>query len=346
MIYNIIHPLFLFAASCYILYLIAEPLEKTGAMLGKLFHIPEGIVAATFCALATSGPEIMMAIKSASYDSDAKACSGALNMGFSAMDNLIGIGCMGMFLMVYLGYSSKETILKVSRSVLGGLLFYIVSASCFAMFLLDFEISKTEAWILAIIGIVFIVSQLFLPVIYDKLDNNADIVIEEDDIELKEIPKTTRKYITTFIINISRYVFCVYALWVFVDKCLYGTFLLSNLGFVSIAGVLVMFTSYVSSFPEFMMAYKYASKGKENALLSMLFGSNVIDLAFSGLKPIMTGKPMAIVASNYLPLYIGALPLTAIILFVALLKDKLKYKHAYIMAIFYVLYIVTGFILL
>ena len=49
-------------ASCYLLFITSDPLEQVGGRLGRLLHLPEDVIASTFQALATSGPEIVMAI--------------------------------------------------------------------------------------------------------------------------------------------------------------------------------------------------------------------------------------------------------------------------------------------
>ncbi len=41
--------LFILAASCYLLFLTSDTLEEVGEKLGKLFHLPEDVIASTFC---------------------------------------------------------------------------------------------------------------------------------------------------------------------------------------------------------------------------------------------------------------------------------------------------------
>ena len=345
--------IFILAAACYLLFLISEPLEETGGRLGHLLRMPEDVIASTFQALATSGPEIVMAIQAIYYVEDAKACSGLLNMGFSAMDNLVGIGCLGMIYMLWKGTAAKEEVIEVSRSVKSGLVFYIISATCFSLFItFDFEMSVTESWILMIIGIVFIASQFYLPKRYAKMDEEEraakkeDAANREEEEEEPPLPDTVGKYLGQLSSNGFIYAFCVFGLWVFVRECLHATFLMASVGIVSIAGVLIMFTSYVSSFPEFMMTYRYAANGKKDAMLGMLFGSNVIDLAFAGFRCIWTGEPMKVVAGRLLPVYFWLLPITAYVIYKAISQGKMKYKHAYPLMVGYIVYIVSGFVLL
>ncbi len=111
-----------------------------------------------------------------------------------------------------------------------------------------------------------------------------------------------------------------------------------------------MFTSYVSSFPEFMLTYRYAVAVKKSALLGMLFGSNVIDLAFAGFRSIWLNETMIVCTTGrfpqLLPVYIWSLPVIAILALIGLSTGTLRYKHAYPLVLFYLLYVVSGFILL
>lgn len=324
--------LFGLASMCYLLTLIGKPLEQYGVKLGNLLQVPEPVIASTFAALATSGPEIVMAIQSILFSEDSKACSGLLNMSFSAMDNLIGIGCLGMIYLVWKGGVDYNEIVEVSRSTQISLLFYVISSSCLSLFItFDFEISVIQSWILMIIGILFIIFQFIVAKESDKNSNND----------------TFRNIFSiTFFKTILLYSFCIYGLWIVVRECLDATFLMASAGIVSIAGVLIMFTSYISSFPEFAMAYQFAKSNKKDSMLAMLFGSNVVDLAFAGFRCIWTGKSMKIIASSLLPIYIWLLPVTSISIYLSVRANKMKYKHAYFLMGGYVVYIFSGFVLL
>jgi Ca2+/Na+ antiporter len=117
-----------------------------------------------------------------------------------------------------------------------------------------------------------------------------------------------------------------------------------------VGGILIIFTSYVSSFPEFMMTYRYAVADKKSALLGMLFGSNVIDLAFAGFRAIRLGEPMEVYTTGSFqvsfPFYLWCLPALALLALLALAKRWFKYWHAYPLVVFYIIYIVSGAILL
>ncbi|MBU1741368.1 MAG: hypothetical protein KKC37_07460, partial [Proteobacteria bacterium] len=121
-------------------------------------------------------------------------------------------------------------------------------------------------------------------------------------------------------------------------------------GVASVGGILLMFTSYVSSFPEFMMTYRYAVANKKSALLGMLFGSNVIDLAFAGFRPIWLHESMDVFTTGRVQelfiYYLWCLPVIAVLVLFGLLSRTFKYKHAYPLVAFYLIYIISGFYLL
>lgn len=377
--------LFIMGASCYLLFITSDPLEQVGGRLGRLLHLPEDVIASTFQALATSGPEIVMAILAATAFIAAnsswemltigeRGCSGCLNMCFSAMDNLLGIGCVGMIFMMWKKYIKGDEVVVVAPSVKVGLLFYIVASGCLSFFIQMSSQPKVleggreitahvlnvwQAWVLMGIGITFIVSQFFLPAILARWHARrvaAGLVpeIPEDEEEEEEeeapIPTTPLPWTTDLISNGFIYAFLVFALIVFVRECLGATFNMATVGIVSVGGVLIMFTSYVSSFPEFMMTYRYAVANKKNALLGMLFGSNVIDLAFAGFRALKRGEPMDVYTTGRMqflfPLYLWCLPALALIALVALTNGWFKYKHAYPLVVLYLVYIISGFILL
>jgi Ca2+/Na+ antiporter len=357
--------LFVLGASCYLLFITSDPLERVGARLGRLLRLPEDVIASTFQALATSGPEIVMAIIAATtfitqsawaaLETGEKSCSGCLNMCFSAMDNLLGIGCLGIIYMLAKRTVKGDEPIEIPTSGKIGLMFYICASSCLSIFIMDGIITETEAWVLMIIGITFVLSQFFIPGILNRVqNNNGSAALEDrdddDDEDEAPMPTTSSGWFCDFFKNGFVYAFLVFALVIFVRECLGATFKMAMVGVVSLGGVLIMFTSYVSSFPEFMMTYRYAKAVKKGALLGMLFGSNVIDLAFAGFRAMWLHEPMAVYTTGrfpqLLPVYIWALPAFALLSLVGLWTKKVKFKHAYPLMVFYIAYIVSGFVLL
>ncbi len=378
--------IFVMAASCYLLFVTSDPLEQVGGRIGRLLRLPEDVIASTFQALATSGPEIVMAILAATAFVTAnsawdvltvgeRGCSGCLNMCFSAMDNLLGIGCVGMIFMMWKKYIEGDEVVVVAPSVKMGLIFYILSSTCLCVFIQFSSFTKVveggreitahtmnvwQAWVLMAIGIVFVVSQFFLPALLTRRHARRaaaglepEIPVDDDEDEEEDeapIPTSFLPWLRDLVANGFIYSFLVFALVVFVRECLGATFNIATLGIVSVGGVLIMFTSYVSSFPEFMMTYRYAAANKKSALLGMLFGSNVLDLAFAGFRAIRLGETMEVYTTGRMqflfPLYLWCLPALAVVALFALSKGWFKYKHAYPLVALYVIYIVSGFILL
>jgi len=350
---------FILAASCYLLFITSDPLETVGGRIGKLLKLPEDVIASTFQAMATSGPEIVMAIIAATpfitsevwstLQLGEKACSGTLNMAFSAMDNLLGIGAVAMIFMIRMGKVNKDDPIPVKPSTYVGLISYIIASGSLSVFIRDGILTVNESWILMTIGGLFVLCQFVIP---NAIKDNDDDEEEEDD-GCDCVPELTADpmgWTKDFGKSIAIYAFLVFALVVFVRECLGSTFNMALTGYFSVGGILIMFTSYVSSFPEFMMSYRYVIADKKAALLGMLFGSNVIDLAFAGFRSIWLSEEMKVYTTGrfpeLLPVYIWLLPTIAFLLLIGLRTQFLKWKHSYPLVVFYACYIVSGFVLL
>ena len=355
--------IFILAASCYALFKFTDELEDVGNELGRLLRLPQDVVASTFAALATSGPEIVMAILAATPFimneawSDLmlgeKASSGTLNMAFSAMDNLLGIGAVAIIFLMRKKMVKPNDPIPVKPSVIVGLGSYLIISLLLGFFMLDHLITEFEAWTLMIVGIISIVTQFFLPNWLERRRHfNGTVLFEEDKITPKEPPPSplTYKWIKEFATHSILYAFLIFALIVFVRESLGATFDMAQATIFSVGGIIIMFTSYVSSFPEFMMTFHLAKANKQNALLGMLFGSNIIDLAFAGFRAMWLHEPIEVYTTGLFPgllnYYIWTLPAIAGLAFIGLYTGKIKYKHAYPAVAFYVVYIVSGFILL
>lgn len=355
---------FILAGSCYLLFISSEKMEKVGDRLSRLLHIPEDVGAATLGAFSTSGPEIVMAILSATafigtgwagLELGEKASSGTLNMLFSAMDNLIGIGCVGIIFMIWKGFINKDEIIELSSSTYLSLGTYFFASITVFLFLLDGQFSPTEGKIMMAIGAAYIILQFAMPAIRNLVDVPKEMDQEEEDEEENEkdpqpMPSTIFEYVKELFTNGFAYAFLVFLLVVLVRECMGATFSIATLGIVSVGGVLLAFTSYVSSFPEFMLSYRYAISNKRHALLGMLFGSNVIDLAFSGFRSVWLHETVPVYTTGQmpwlLPVYIAMLPTIAFISLIAISFKKVRYRIAYPMTVFYLIYIVSGLILL
>ncbi len=352
--------IFVLVASCYFLYSISGELEKVGAILGSMLKLPDVIVASTFLALATSGPEIIMAILSASdyikgsewemLQLGEKACSGTLNMAFSAMDNLLGIGCVGICFMIWKGQVKANDVVPIKAGTIMGLFFYIISSAFLSYSISDGVLSYRESWILAWIAIAFSLVQLASPIYTSYLTGLLNL--EDENPEEEDFAWSVKKgtYFRSLITQLGIYCILMYGLIVFVKVCMGATFNLATLQIVSVGGILLAITSYVSSFPEFMIAFRYALNNKTDAILAMLFGSNIIDLGFAGFRSIWLHQDMQVYTTGKMPellkFYIWALPIVATMLLFSFLLKKFRWGHAKPLVVFYCFYIISGFILL
>jgi Ca2+/Na+ antiporter len=358
-VYIITSGIFVFVAVCFLLFQASDQLEKIGERLSKLLRVPEDVGASTLGALATSGPEIIMAILAATafiggnwavLEFGEKASSGTLNMAFSAMDNLLGIGCVGIIFMIYKGYLDPNEIIRLSLATNISLSMYVVASSLLYIFIADGVMTPGEGWVMAYVGIAYILFQFIIPVFitkFSKTEDDDEERAEEDELPL---PTTFYTYTKELISNGFVYAFLVFLLIILVRECMGATFNIASLGIVSVGGILLAFTSYVSSFPEFMLTYRYAVANKKSALLGMLFGSNVIDLGFSGFRAFWLNENVEVyttgIIPGLLPFYIAALPIIASFALLTISLGIVKYKIAYPMVAFYGIYILSGLIFL
>ena len=337
---------FILAAVCYAIYIISNQLDLVGGRLGNYLNLSDEVVASTFQALATSGPEILMAIIVATpFISQSiwvdlslaeRACSGTLNMAFSAMDNLLGIGAVAIVFMLITKKVDPNEIIESDINTIFSLAFYTLISLVFVIFCFDYKLTYIESWILMILGIVFVVIEVVIK------RKEAQDVTERKETVIKRMKGTAW--------NGLQYSFLIFALIVFVKIAMSASFNLALLGSISIGSIVLLFTSYISSFPEFVFSFKYAIEGRKKALLGILFGSNIIDLAFAGFRSIWLHEEMLICTTGKFPkllfLYLSIIPIIACIMLISISSKFLKWKHAYVGIVIYLIYIISGFILL
>lgn len=348
------------AASCYIIYIISEPLKRVGLRLGKLLHLNEDVIASTFQALATSGPEIVMAVLAATpfiansawagLEHAEKAGSGTLNIIFSAMSNLLGIGAVAVIFMIRKGMVGKNEVIKVNASVKSSLLFYVIIAGFLAFATSDSRLNVFESWVMMGIAVLYVITQFLMPVV-NRIRKKPYVQEDElEDDEHYEPPLKVLPWMKDFMFNSFLYAILVYGLIVLVRESMGATFDMAMYSVFSISGILIMFTSYISSFPELMLAIRYTLANNKSSLLGMLFGSNVIDLGFGGFRAIWLNETMEIVSTGtagfLLPYYIWVIPILALAAYAGLITGRMRYRIVYPMLFFYILYIVSGLILL
>ncbi len=325
-----------------------------------MLRLNEDVIASTFQALATSGPEIVMAILAAtpfiansawaSLGHAEKASSGTLNIVFSAMSNLLGIGAVAIIFMIRKGMVKKDETIKVNSSVKSSLLFYVLIATYLGISVIDGTLNVLESWVMMGVAIAYVIYQFIAP-LFIKIRKKEVVQVESiEDEDDYTPPSQPVSWLKDFIKNSFLYAILVYGLIVLVRESMGATFDMAMSSIFSISGILIMFTSYISSFPELMLAIRYTVANNKSSLLSMLFGSNVIDLGFGGFRAIWLGEAMEVTSTGragfLLPYYIWVIPILAILAYIGLMTGKMKYRIVYPMLIFYILYIVSGFILL
>jgi len=143
------------------------------------------------------------------------------------MDNLLGIGCLGIIFMIRRGTVKKNEAIVVTPSVKVSLVFYILASTCLCLFIRDSLIVPWEAWLLMSIGISFVVSQFFIPKWMGKLAEQKGIADETGDSDADDdipMPTTLGGRLKDFAGEGFLYLLLVFALIVMVRECLGATF--------------------------------------------------------------------------------------------------------------------------
>jgi len=204
----------------------------------------------------------------------------------------------------------------------------------FTLSIWDGIMTPVEAYMLASIAAFYLLFLIFAHRLFEDGEENKE--------------ETPFKFMG-FLGTIAMYSILIWGSVEMIKIVLGSTFGMAQIGVASVGAVLLALTSYVSSFPELGMTYVMARKGNVKDILGMLFGSNVIDLGFSGLRPIVQNTEMAIFTTGtpgLLQWYIAALPATAVIISLIVWKGKLKYWMAIPGGCFYLAYILGGWIYL
>lgn len=346
-----IFQVFSLCSICYLIWLLSGKIDSVGLNIAKHLNMPDEVAASTFQALATSGPEILIAILAAtsfiantswqSLTLSERACSGTLNMAFSAMDNLLGIGAVAIiFSMLFRGLDPKE-IVPSNKNTIISLSFYTLISGLFALFCFDCVLTNFESICLMIVGLLFVFIECLLPMI--ERHKLTDKTGEEGYGTLN------KRFVSLFCFSFE-YIFLIFGMIVFVQVAIKATFNIAVISSFSVGGIIMLFTSYISSFPELVLSFRYAMENRRNEMLGMLFGSNIIDLSFAGFRSIWLNEKMAVISTGtygyLLKWYLAFIPIISLFLLVGIMTKKLKWCHFYLLSLFYLIYIVTGFIYL
>jgi len=302
------------AVMSYFIYFIGEYFARASSNLGDYFHLPKSVKGATFDAVSSSMPEIMVALFA--VISFGKFEVGIGTIAGSAFFNILIIPAICVFVAPVAFKVNKEVIHRDAK-------FYILAAG---MLLGAALIFKQWGFLIALLFLAGYAAYLFVIAKDTKKHRKTN--------EKKNIAFNIKKEVAIFIGSI---IFMGGATYLLTQQSI----LLAET--LNISPVIVAFTiiAAATSVPDAVVSITNAKKGDIHDATSNAFGSNIFDI-FVGLglplliATIISG-PTTIIFDNIeilIALFISSIAM----FFLFNINEKLSKKEARIMLLAYALF--------
>ena len=312
----IISILIILIASVVIFY-VGNIFAKTSSKIGDYLNLPRSVKGATFDAIASSLPELLIVLFAVIFFKKFEVGIGTI--AGSALFNLLIIP--GICVLV------APVAFKVSKKVISrDAMFYLVAVFALLVLLLYFKM-----WGLGIAIALLLVYMVYIREIvnYSKKHRKENKKEKENGVKIfKEIGIFL---VTMFIIGIATY---------FLTK---SSINLSEI--LNISPVIIAFTitAAATSVPDTVISVVNAKKGNLDDAVSNVFGSNIFDI-FVGL-----GLPLLIysifvgpvqIVFQHLEIVLGLLGATIIVLYFFAEEEKLTKKQGIFLLFMYLVFLV------
>ena len=302
--------------SSIIIYFAGKKFSESSSKIGDYFNLPRDVKGATFDAISSSLPELLVALYSVIIFKQFEVGIGTI-VG-SALFNLLVIP--GICILV------APVAFKVSEKVISrDALFYVVAVSTLIILIIYFK-----TW-----GLMVSLILLFIYLIYlNEIINHAK--------NYKKKHKSKKSKEIKLIKEFSVFFFFMIIIGVF-------TFLLTNSAMnlsytLRISPIIIAFTiiAIATSIPDSVISVVNAKKGEIDDAVSNVFGSNVFDILVGIGLPLLIyfiyKGPVKILFAN-LEIVLGLLVATIILLFFFAGDHKLNRKQAGILLFMYLVFI-------
>lgn len=311
----IISMLIIFIASIVIFY-VGNIFAKSSSKIGDYLNLPRSVKGATFDAIASSLPELLVALFAVIFFKKFEVGIGTI--AGSALFNLLIIP--GLCVLV------APVAFKVSKKVISrDAMFYLIAVFTLIVLLLYFQM-----WGLGIAIALLLVYMVYIR----EIVNYSKKYRKEKKKEKKKGVKIFKEIgiflVTMVIIGIATY---------FLTK---SSINLSEI--LNISPVIIAFTitAAATSVPDTVISVVNAKKGDLDAAVSNVFGSNIFDI-FVGL-----GLPLLIysifvgpvqIAFQHLEIILGLLGATIIVLYFFAEEEKLTKKQGIFLLFMYLVFL-------
>ncbi len=298
-----------------LIYLVGDRFAESSSHIGDYLNLPKDVKGATFDAVSSSMPELLVALFSVIFFNQFEVGIGTI--AGSALFNLLVIPGLCVL--------AAPVAFKVSKNVISrDALFYLV-----AVFLLVVLIIYFKVWGI-IIGLVLIFFYFFYlgQIISDSRAFRLTNKKKKQEVNIKK--ETVPFFLLLFAIGGITYL---------LTKASIDLATLLNVSPIIIAFTI---TAAATSAPDTIISLANAKKGNIDDATSNVFGSNVFDI-FIGLGlPIFIYNvlvgPVVVEFAN-LEILLGLLGATILVLYFFAQSHTLKRKHAYVLLLLYVLFV-------
>lgn len=301
--------------SSIFIYFIGEKFAQASTNIGNHFNLSKSVKGATFDAIASSMPELMVALFSVIFFHKFEVGIGTI--AGSALFNLLIIP--GICVLV------SPKIFRVTNKVLSrDALFYIMS-----IFILLVLVMYAKTW--GLLVAIILIGSYFLylkKILIDTKKEKKEKVVKENSIKLsKEV-----------FIFISTMFFMGIATYFLTESAIHVAELLK------ISPIIIAFTiiAAATSIPDTVISVYNAKRGNIDDAMSNVFGSNIFDILIG------LGLPLLIyvitvgdvkIIFDYLEIILGLMGATIMLLYFLIQENKLSKYEGILLLILYVLFV-------
>jgi cation:H+ antiporter len=313
---NLLFSIIIFVLSGVVIYFAGSKFTVASSNLGDYFRLPRSVKGATFDAISSSFPELMVAVFSILLFKKFELGLGTISG--SALFNLLIIPAICVFI--------SPVVFKVNSKVISrDAIFYIMS-----IFLLLISVFYFSNWNLFIV-IFFICIYLWYVFVLRK-----DSKLYKKQFAVKSFNISLKKELTTFIIAFIIIGIATYFLT-------YTAIYISE--YLKISPVIIGFTivAIATSIPDAIISIINAKKGDINDAISNVFGSNIVDILIGLSIPVFLAIVLGMSTAinfTHIEIIFGLLGSSILILYFLSQNNTLNKKQAIILFTIYILFLV------
>jgi cation:H+ antiporter len=296
--------------SSFAIYLAGNKFAESSSKIGDYFNLPRDVKGATFDAIASSLPELLVALYSVIIFKQFEVGIGTI--AGSALFNLLVIPGICVFV--------APVAFKVSKKVISrDALYYMISVFILIVLLLYFK-----TW-----GLFIALFLLFIYLLYLK-----DIISHTKVHKKKNSPKKMGE--------ISIFLFLIVIIGIFTFFLTDSAIELANI--LEISPIIIAFTiiAAATSIPDTVISIANAKKGDIDDATSNVFGSNVFDILVGIGLPLLIYvlyKGAVSITFSNLEIILGLLGSTIILLYFFADDHTLDKKQAGILLFMYLIFV-------